>query len=106
VAGGIQIARIQGQEFPALATGGIIDRVATSGATPSGEDGLIAAQRGEAVLNRGAVTELGSDTISALNGLGSVNQDISVNVSDATDALGVFNEFARTQGSSTRGTGV
>jgi tape measure domain-containing protein len=104
VSGAVQTGIIASQPMPAFAQGGIIRDVA-GGAVPNGEDGLIAVQRGEAVLNRSAVTELGEDTINALNSLGGTTNNNTFNVRDGRGALDTFNEFARTQGAS-RGAGL
>jgi hypothetical protein len=105
VTAGINLAAVKAAPVPTFAQGGIINEVANSLQTPAGEDGLIAVQRGEAVLNQSAVTELGEGTINALNGLGTTNNTNNFNVADSKGALDTFNEFAKTQGGS-RGAGI
>lgn len=103
--GAVQTGIISSQPIPTFAQGGIISDVARSGMTPAGEDGLIAAQRGEAVLNKSAVTELGESTINALNNLGGTTVNNTNNVADGQGAVEVINQFLKTQGGS-RGAGI
>jgi len=61
-----QAAVVAAQKPPEFAFGGIVDEVMRSSRT-SADHGLISAQPGEAVLNRGAVSRLGRQGVDDLN---------------------------------------
>jgi hypothetical protein len=92
-------------EIPTYSQGGIIDSVFP--ANISGEDGMVAVQRGESILTRAATAMLGPDAIQALNSgrrMGDVN--ITVNSNNPKDVVYVLNDYFRQYGTSQRGTSL
>jgi hypothetical protein len=74
---------------------------------PGNEDGIIAAQNGEAVLNRTATAVLGVDAVKALNegrGVGATN--VTINVADGRGAVEMLDDYFRTRGTSERGLSI
>jgi hypothetical protein len=99
-AGAVQINKISNTRIPTAANGGVIDRVMP--ASIRGEDGIIGVQRGESVLTRDATTELGRNTINALNeGRGITNDNniqINVTTNNPEQFAEDFNTFLRANG--------
>jgi hypothetical protein len=87
---------VAAQKVPAFANGGVIRDVAP--ANIAGEDGLIAARRGEAVLNQSATTELGEDTINALNSGQGMMPSINITVQNGEGAVDTLNDYFRQYG--------
>jgi hypothetical protein len=82
--------------------GGIISGLPGGG--PGNEDGIIAAQNGEAVLNRQATAVLGADAIQALNeGRGVGASNVTINVADGRGAVEMLDDYFKTRGTSERG---
>jgi len=88
-------------QVPAFQAGGVISGLNN----PIGrEDGIIAAQNGESVLNRQATAVLGSDAINALNaGNNPVRANVTINVNDGRDAVEILDDYFKTRGTSERG---
>jgi len=94
-AGAVQIDKISNTKLPTKRTGGIIDEVYP--AAINGEDGIIAVQRGESVLNRQATAVLGRDAIDALNSGRSVSAPVSINIygGDKDEIVDILNDYFR-----------
>jgi hypothetical protein len=93
VQGTAALAAVAAKPIPKFQDGGIIRNVAP--ANVPGEDGIIAAQRGEAVLTRDAVTELGESTIDALNSGQGIQPSITINVANGEGAVDTLNDYFR-----------
>lgn len=104
--GGVQAGIAAAQpipEIPTFAQGGIIEDVA--GPAIKGEDGMIAVQRGESVLNRAATAVLGADAIDAINSGRGIAPNVVINVTsnNGREVVQVLNEYFRQYGTSNRG---
>jgi hypothetical protein len=94
---------------PAFASGGMIDSVALSHLAPSGEDGFIAARRGESVLNQQATAILGEDAINALNSgrqIGGNTIIFNIETDNGREIVDHLNSYFRQYGTSQRGVSV
>jgi hypothetical protein len=89
----IAAGAVAGQSPPEFAQGGVISGL--SGRYPGNEDGIIAAQNGESVLNKGATAMLGADAIDMINkGLPiQPNVNIVVNGGNTGEAVETLNEY-------------
>lgn len=97
ISGGLQTAGILSTplpEMPSFAQGGIIKNV-----VPASEDGMIAVQRGEAVLNKNAVVNLGEDTINRLN-RGEIGNTVHITVqtNNGRAVIDTLNDYYKTYG--------
>ena len=93
-------AKLDSIPVPTFAQGGMIRGLPNIGP----EDGFIAAQNGESVLNRRATAELGEATINALNsGRGASPSNVTINVQDGRGAVKILDDYFKTEGSSSRG---
>ncbi len=104
VSGVIGAAAVAAQPLPAIPKfqqGGVISGLSGN---LGQEDGIIAAQNGESVLNRQATTELGQSTINALNaGQTTGFGNVTINVQDGRDAVETLDDYFKTRGTSERG---
>jgi hypothetical protein len=93
--GAAQTAIIASQPIPQFAQGGIIQGL--PGNAPGAEDGIIAAQNGESVLNKEATAILGRDAIDQLNAGRSVSPtvNITVNGGDTNEVVETMNDYFR-----------
>jgi hypothetical protein len=102
----VQVNKIRSQKFEGKQHGGVINRV--MGSPVNGEDGLIGVQRGEAILTREAVVNLGTDTINRLNQTGGKmgikpNVNIIVQNNRPEETVAVLNNYFREFGTSRQG---
>lgn len=96
---GAQVAAINAQEVPQFEHGGMISGLSGNG--PGNEDGIIAAQNGEAVLNKQATAILGTDAINALNeGRGETSQNVTININggDVNEIESTMNKYFKSFG--------
>ena len=99
IAGATGTAAIVASTIPEFEHGGVISGL--NGKGPGNEDGIIAAQNGESVLNRQATAVLGEDAINALNSGksgGSQNVTININGGDINEVEGVMNKYFKSFG--------
>lgn len=106
IAGAAQTAAIAAQPLPRMQSGGVIDNVLP--ANISGEDGVIAVQRGESVLNQQATAVLGRDAINALNAGQSATPsvNITVNSTNGQEVVETLNDYFRQFGTSRQGVSI
>jgi hypothetical protein len=106
-AGAVQVNKISNTRFVGKQRGGVIDNV--MGSPINGEDGMIAVQRGEGILTREAVVNLGRDTINELNRTGGTSGterpiiNIEVNNNRPEETVAVINDYFRDYGTNERG---
>jgi tape measure domain-containing protein len=93
-AGAAQVGLIASQKIPEFQAGGVVSGL---NAPIGNEDGIIAAQNGEAVLNRNATFNLGEETINKLNRGENLQPvvNITVNNSNGEEVVDKLNDYFR-----------
>lgn len=108
-AGTVQVNRISNTKFVGKQRGGVVDNV--MGSPINGEDGMIGVQRGEGILTRDAVVNLGRETINRINasgGQGGLKPSLIVNVMNGRpeETVQVLNDYMRQFGTSDQGEAI